>query len=264
MRCGQCGGWFGRKTWHSTSKYARHIWRCNNKYESNKTRCVTPRVLETQIEEAFVAALAERMSQTSTTSEVLEDLDATVFNTEKLHAELAVLDEQAEGLVARMNNLARAGAKTAIDPDRYEANYESLETKYETIDAKRLQVEERIRDLEYRSRQAHQIHDCLQNQPPLAYTPEAWNTLVTEANVDADGTITICFKDEPSCWLPCTLSREGSGTSVCNLSVSGGVLAYGVITVRLSRSRTFASIVSRISRTSGWGLPDGSGISHSS
>lgn len=22
-----------------------------------------------------------------------------------------------------------------------------------------------------------------------------------------DGTITICFKDEPSCWLPCTLSR---------------------------------------------------------
>lgn len=30
--CGECGGFFGPKTWHSNSKYKRTIWRCNNKY----------------------------------------------------------------------------------------------------------------------------------------------------------------------------------------------------------------------------------------
>lgn len=39
-----CGDWvsvYGNKTWHSTSKYKRIIWQCNNKYK-NKVRCTTP------------------------------------------------------------------------------------------------------------------------------------------------------------------------------------------------------------------------------
>lgn len=196
IRCGQCGGWFGRKTWHSTSKYARHIWRCNNKYEGNKTRCTTPHVLETQIEESFVASLADRFAQEPGADDVLEDLDANLFNTEELSAELAVLEEQAEGLIARMNTLISASATAALDPDRYDNDYANLEQKYTTLDAERQQVADTIQDLETRSRQAHQVHDYLQTAPPLAYTPEAWNTLIAEAMVDTDGTISIRFKDE--------------------------------------------------------------------
>lgn len=40
IQCAQCGGWYGRKVWHSTSKYRRYIWRCNNKY-ARKTPCTT-------------------------------------------------------------------------------------------------------------------------------------------------------------------------------------------------------------------------------
>ncbi len=196
IRCGQCGGWFGRKTWHSTSKYARHVWRCNNKYEGNKTRCTTPHILESQIEEAFVAALAERLRKMSGAGDVLEHLDATTFNTDKLRAELSALEEQAEGLIARMNTLISAGAKVVLDPDQYEADYAGLETKYRKVDGKRVKVAEAIKDRRNRSRQAHQVHDYLQTQPPLAYTPEAWNALVAEAEVSADGAVAIRFQDE--------------------------------------------------------------------
>ncbi len=196
IRCGGCGGWFGRKTWHSTSKYARHIWRCNNKYEGDKTGCTTPHVTETQIEEAFVKALTDKMSEASASRDVLEDLDATVFNTEKLRAELTRLDEQAEGLIARMNTLISAGTKVPLDPDQYEAGYESLEAKYQDIDAKRAQVAAAIKETENQRRNAHQVHEYLQTQPPLAYTPEAWNALVAEAVVSGDGIIVIRCKDE--------------------------------------------------------------------
>lgn len=195
IRCGQCGGWFGRKTWHSTSKYARHIWRCNNKYEGNKTGCTTPHVYEAQIEEAFVAALADKLQQLPVGDAMLATVDAAL-DTETLRAELAALDEQAEGLIARMNTLVTQGAHAAMNPDQYDADYKALEDKYQKIDAERTKAAVAIEDRETRRRQAHQVRDYLQTQPPLAYTPGAWNTLVEEARVDADGAITIRCKDE--------------------------------------------------------------------
>ena len=33
IKCGDCGSWYGSKTWHSTSKYRQKIWQCNHKFE---------------------------------------------------------------------------------------------------------------------------------------------------------------------------------------------------------------------------------------
>ena len=40
IKCGECGGFFGAKVWHSTDKYRRTIYRCNKKYDGHK--CQTP------------------------------------------------------------------------------------------------------------------------------------------------------------------------------------------------------------------------------
>ena len=40
IKCGECGGSFGAKVWHSTDKYRRVIYRCNKKYDGHK--CKTP------------------------------------------------------------------------------------------------------------------------------------------------------------------------------------------------------------------------------
>lgn len=36
--CEDCGGFYGRKVWHSTSEYKRYIWQCNNKFKKNKAK----------------------------------------------------------------------------------------------------------------------------------------------------------------------------------------------------------------------------------
>lgn len=40
IRCGQCGEWYGSKTWHSNSKYRRVVWQCNHKYDGDE-KCTT-------------------------------------------------------------------------------------------------------------------------------------------------------------------------------------------------------------------------------
>ncbi|MBW9171207.1 recombinase zinc beta ribbon domain-containing protein [Clostridium estertheticum] len=50
-----CAGFYGRKVWHSTSKYATTIWQCNNKSHKRKL-CSTPHLKEEIIKEAFINA----------------------------------------------------------------------------------------------------------------------------------------------------------------------------------------------------------------
>ena len=46
--CGDCGGYYGRKVWHSNSKHRKVVWRCNQKYEE-ETACSTPNLEEPAI-----------------------------------------------------------------------------------------------------------------------------------------------------------------------------------------------------------------------
>ena len=109
-------------------------------------------------------------------------------------AALGAPDASCEGMVgAEARVLAPSGL--CIAPDQYDADYESLETKYRRVDGKRAQLAASIKDRENCSRQAHGIHKYLQTRPPLEYTPEAWNTLVAGVDIDQEGRVTVRFKD---------------------------------------------------------------------
>ena len=47
IKCGDCGSWYGSKTWHSTDKYRTRIWQCNHKFEEH---CTTPHLKEDEVE----------------------------------------------------------------------------------------------------------------------------------------------------------------------------------------------------------------------
>jgi DNA invertase Pin-like site-specific DNA recombinase len=54
IKCADCGGYYGRKTWHSNSKYRRSIYRCNKKYEEGKDKCKTPHLREEEDRKSVV------------------------------------------------------------------------------------------------------------------------------------------------------------------------------------------------------------------
>lgn len=54
--CECCGGYYGSKVWHSTSKYRRVIWQCNHKFQ-NGEKCTTPHLYEEHIKDKFILAM---------------------------------------------------------------------------------------------------------------------------------------------------------------------------------------------------------------
>ncbi|MFV0484775.1 MAG: zinc ribbon domain-containing protein, partial [Candidatus Saccharimonadales bacterium] len=53
--CGECGGFYGSKVWHSADQYRTHIWQCNRKYK-DKTFCSTPHIREDVFKQDFIEA----------------------------------------------------------------------------------------------------------------------------------------------------------------------------------------------------------------
>ena len=85
--CGECGGFYGSKVWHSNDKYRKVIWQCNNKFK-NKNKCKTPHLTEEQIKEEFVKAFNNLVSNKE---EVIKDCENTVLsliNTEDLDSKI--------------------------------------------------------------------------------------------------------------------------------------------------------------------------------
>ena len=57
--CGQCGHFFGSKTWHAGSKYEKVIWRCGHKY-SGQEKCATGHIDDQRLKDLFLDAIQLR------------------------------------------------------------------------------------------------------------------------------------------------------------------------------------------------------------
>ena len=193
--CADCGGVFGRKVWHSTSKYRRHIWRCNNKYKPGY-HCTAPHVTEQQIKDAFVQALTKRVNNNAVLDDAIQLLDDTIYNTTELEARQTEITTQMEETVALMNQLINENATSARDPDEYDTRWHQLEHRYQQQEQEHHTISDQIADLITRRAQAVAIHDYLATRPPLEYSDEAWNILIKQVVLDADGSISISFKDQ--------------------------------------------------------------------
>lgn len=74
--CGDCGGVYGSKVWHSNEKYRKVVWQCNDKFKEKI--CSTPYLTEEQIKNLFVKAvntlLLNRMDIISEYTEIINNL----------------------------------------------------------------------------------------------------------------------------------------------------------------------------------------------
>ncbi|QJC21946.1 recombinase family protein [Arcanobacterium buesumense] len=193
IRCGQCQGSFGRKKWHSGTKYERFIWRCNNKYEGKHTRCSTPHVTDEQIRQAFTYALKERVTHHDGTDYVLNILQSTVLNTNQLEYQRDQLACEIDEVTILINQLLNTAATNMMDADNYDTQYATLERRREKAITKYTNVIDEIAHRQSRLAQARAVHDYFASQSPLEYSDDAWNLLVNHAVVDEHGSIHVVF-----------------------------------------------------------------------
>lgn len=130
IKCGKCGGFFGAKVWHSTDKYRRVIYRCNNKYDGHK--CQTPHVTEDEVKAAFVTAFNKLVTEREEVIANARLVQKTLCATEELEQEKSALAEELAVVVKMVEECVAENARIAQNQAEYQKRYNGLVVRYDT------------------------------------------------------------------------------------------------------------------------------------
>jgi DNA invertase Pin-like site-specific DNA recombinase len=149
IKCGDCGGWYGSKVWHSNDVYKRTIWQCNQKYKNEK-RCTTPFLDEATIKARFLTAANILLAGRPDAIRTCEAAIKTVFDLTDLLAEQARLHGEMELLSGMMEESIRQNATVALDQAEYQKRFDDLSQRFDTVKQQHSEVSDRISDLKSR------------------------------------------------------------------------------------------------------------------
>ena len=133
IRCGECGSYFGAKVWHSTDKYRRTVYRCNNKYDGHK--CQTPYVTEDEIKEAFVTVFNRLVTEQEEIIANARFVRQTLFDMTALTEERAKLQQELAVLVEITGKCIRENVRIAQNQEVYQKHYEGFVARYDAAKA---------------------------------------------------------------------------------------------------------------------------------
>ena len=195
IRCGACGGSFGAKVWHSTDKYRRTIYRCNNKYDGKK--CQTPHVMEEEIKTAFVTAFNRLVTEREEIIESARLVRQTLCDTTALTEEKGRLQQELSVLVEMIENCVRENARIAQNQEEYQRHYEGLVVRYDAAKERFYEVTEAISAKEVQSERLVGIIKLLkaQTDPVAEFDSQLWASMVDYVTVRADNDMTVVFRD---------------------------------------------------------------------
>jgi site-specific DNA recombinase len=194
--CGECGGLYGSKVWHSNSKYRRTVWQCNNKYK-NGTYCKMPHLSEEELQQAFIKAFNQVVENKHQIIADFEAIISALMDTSALDKESATLRDECAVVAELIRKCVEENARSALDQREYQERYNGLVARYETA-KKRLDV---IAD-EKQARMAKRENisrflDNLRHQDGIieVFDEELWYATVEWIAVHPTNELTFTFKN---------------------------------------------------------------------
>lgn len=193
IKCGDCGSWYGSKIWHSTDKYRRTIYRCNDKF---KNHCKTPHLTEDEIKDAFVRAVNQLINNKEEILSNIILLKNQLINMESLDRERDALGVDLNMLAEQVQQLIAENARAAQDQTEYDRKYNALVNRYEDTKKKHERACAAIKRCTARSRQLDSFIEDLQKQDFIkAFDERLWCSLVDFITVYGKENIRVTFKD---------------------------------------------------------------------
>jgi len=193
--CEDCGGFYGKKKWHSNSKYSRFIYQCNKKFHKHKEKCQTPNLSEEDIKMKFIKAyniiMEDKQRIIKDSNEVIELLTDTT----KIDDEISNINDELIITAELVNKLVKENSKTSISLDDYNKKYEELSNRYEKLQTKQ---EELLKVKSDKQGKALKMKSFLANLSQSEDELDDWNEslwmlMVDSASVHKDTSITIKF-----------------------------------------------------------------------
>ena len=196
IKCGECGGSYGAKVWHSSSKYKKVIYQCNRKY-AGKEKCTTPAIRADDVEERFVNvvnSLFENKEEIISNLEmVLDKIDSKMELTKEKDKLEKSLTEQVE----KIQELIEVNSRVAQNQNKYKKEYDALIQEYEETKSKYEQLESEISRKAAKHQMLKDYINTLkkQNKPLEKFNGLIWGSLLESATIKDKDTIVFRFKD---------------------------------------------------------------------
>lgn len=187
---------FGSKVWHSTDRYRRTIWQCNNKFK-NKERCQTPTIDTETVQRLFVKAYNQMMEKRTQIIGDCETMRRALTDFKALDADIEQLIEETQVVAELIKTIVKENAATAQSQEAYIKKYESLIKRYEAASAEL----ERLQNLRpFRSQKDKAMALYIRNlrkQPTVLreWNDTIWTVMVERAVVHRNGEVTFVFKN---------------------------------------------------------------------
>jgi len=191
--CEDCGGFYGKKKWHSNSKYSRFIYQCNHKFHKHKDKCHTPNLKAEDIKHKFTEAYNITMEDKERMIEDALEVMELLTDTSKLDKDISKVNDELILNAERVNLLIKENSKTNINLEEYNKKYQELTEKHDRLQKKQ---EELLKAKSLKENQAIKIKAFINNLSQSDDKLDEWNehvwmTLVERAVVHRDSSITF-------------------------------------------------------------------------
>lgn len=132
IKCGECGGWFGAKVWHSTDKYKMTVYRCNNKY-GNKKVCETPRLTEEDIKKIAVIAINKVFRNKKEIIDTIENVISKIGDVSNLNKKKIKYEQELKVITELTEEHINKNKTTIQNQKDYNEKYDELVSQYDEV-----------------------------------------------------------------------------------------------------------------------------------
>lgn len=194
--CGDCGGYYGQKIWHSTDKYRRVIWRCNQKYGKDGSKCGTPHLTEEQVKGLFVKAVSELIAMRESIISGYDTVITTVLSTEKQERRVAEIEAELAELEAENEELIAQNATVVLDQEEYQAQRDVILERYEKLNAECQELTQDINEKQMRCEVIERFRREYEKLEPVNdFSEMLWISMLDRLVVYSKERIVFVFRD---------------------------------------------------------------------
>jgi hypothetical protein len=195
--CGDCGGYYGRKAWHSTEpQYKSYVWHCSKRWHDDCV-CKTPIVRQANIEQSFVDAFNSLLaSRDEIVANYKLCLNAITDDSE-YRRHIAEVDKKCEQLRDEVSAYLAKLSKRPDEREEINKQYHACIGRYNALQDEKIELNSKVALCAAKRIQIKSFLAELRKRktPLVEFDPLVWQATVSEMVINADMTVVFKFRD---------------------------------------------------------------------
>ena len=194
--CGECGGFYGSKVWHSAGKYRTNIWQCNRKYK-NGTFCDTPHIREDELKLAFVQAFNRILGDKEHYIAQFEEVLPLLADTSSLEKKLDRAQAESESAMEQMSRYVEDNARQIQNQEEYEHRFNEMNEEYKETKNRIENIKAQISERSTRKGNIRRFLGELRQTGGIIseFDENLWNATVDRITIKSEKELTVIFRD---------------------------------------------------------------------